>query len=204
MLLASEGARLRVTDVDNKLQRIAAGDVSAAAWLYDVFATSLYQRLRRRYGYLGVAEVDDLLQDTFVQALRGRARVLMRWSERQIARPDEAALARYLWDLACGLATNRRRSAARSTLVSIDAAAPLAAAPRAERAVLGRDTLARLAACLKRDNARTYLYYKLRYVDGHTPDEIAQVTGWSRKSTYKRKQLLDLAVKRCAERLDLG
>jgi len=193
-----------VTDVDNKLRRIAAGDGTAAAWLFDAFASPLCRRLRRRYGYFGSAEVDDLLQDTFVQALRGRGRVLVRWLERQPARPSEAALERYLWDLVCGLATNRRRAAARSNVVSIESATPLAEAPRAERALLGRDVLAKLDACLKETNTRTYLYYQLRYFEELTPDEIAQATGWSKKSTYKRKQILDQAVERCATRIGLG
>lgn len=203
-MLVSDGGCVRVTDVDNKLRCIAAGDSVAAAWLFDAFASPLYRRLRRRYGYLGSTEVDDLLQDTFLQALRGRGRVLLRWLERQPAQPDEPALERYLWDLACGLATNRRRAASRSNVVSIETATPLAEGPRAERALLGRDVLAKLDACLKESNARTYLYYQLRYVDGLTPDEIAQTTGWSKKSTYKRKQILDEAVERCADRIGIA
>lgn len=192
-----------MTDVSFKLRRIAAGDHGAAAWLYDAFAASLYRRLRQRYGYPGGLEVDDLLQDTFVQVLRSRARVLVRWLERQEQGPTEASLERYLWDLACGLATNRRRSQSRTNVVSIDTARPLTELPAAERSVLGRDVLDQLEACLEATNRRTYVYFKLRHVDGMTPDEIARVTGWSKKSTYKRKQLLDDAIERCAEKLGL-
>lgn len=192
-----------MTDVSFKLRSIADGDQGAAAWLYDAFAAPLYRRLRIRYGYPGGLEVDDLLHDTFVQALRGGAELLVRWLDRQSRQPTEAALERYLWDLACGLASNRRRSQNRSGVVSIDSVKAPAEGPAAERSVLGRDVLNQLESCIEATNERTYLYFKLRYVDGLKPDEIAQATGWSKKSTYKRKQFFAEALKRCARRLGL-
>lgn len=190
-----------MTDVTTKLRQIANGDAVAAAWLYDTFSATLYRRLRRRYGYPGGVEVEDLLQDTFMQALRGRGEVLIRWLDRQPKPPSEAALGRYLWDLACGLATNRRRAQSRVNVVSIERAPPLTERPVAERSLLGKDALDQLEDCLEATNARTYLYFKLRCVDGLTPDEVVKATGWSKKSTYKRKQILDQAIRACLERL---
>lgn len=192
-----------MTDVTTKLREIASGETAAAAWLYDAFAATLYRRLRQRYGYPGGVEVEDLLQDTFMQALKQRGTVLTRWLDRQPQPPTEAALERYLWDLACGLATNRRRTQSRVNVVSIERAQPLTAGPVAERSLLGKDALEQLESCLEATNARTYLYFKLRHVDGLTPDEIVQATGWSKKSTYKRKQILDQTIQTCLDRLDL-
>src|SRR5262245_34558901 len=95
------------------LERLVAGSRSAAAWLYDSFAPRLYRRLRQRYGYLGEAELEDLLQETFLVVLRNERRVLVAFLDRRPARPIESEeIERFLWDEACGLASNRRRSAA--------------------------------------------------------------------------------------------
>jgi len=187
------------------LGRIVAGDAAATARLYDSHAPRLYRRLARRYPEL---DAEDLLQETFLLCLRDGAALLGRLLEREPTgggrgRPTEAELHRYLWDLGCGLASNRRRWAAvrRSAVLSLDR--PAAGGPDAEREAIAKDVLERLERCLGDRGGRTYLYYKLRYADGLSPEEISRVTGWSRKATYKLKQALDAVVRECLRRLDL-
>ena len=123
----------------------------------------------------------------------------------EVAAPErtESRLDGYLWDLACGIASNRLRSARRrpaTALVPVEAAVDPV---NEERRTLDRDVLSRLRACLKRAGSRSFLYYKLRFVDGFTPEEIARTTGWSRKVTYKLRFVLEGAIDRCARRLGL-
>jgi len=57
-------------------ERLAAGDSDVIAWLYDNTGPNLYARLRRRYGYPGGPDAADVLQETFLLALRDDARLL--------------------------------------------------------------------------------------------------------------------------------
>ncbi len=184
--------------------RLAAGDPEAVAWLYDNASPDLYRRLRRRYEYPGGPDAADLLQDAFLLCLRDEARLLRGFvADLPEGAPALPSLQRYLWDLACGVATNVRRSVW-SRRVSPMPEAPLAAAePPAERATLARDALERLDGCLRLQGERVYLYFKLRYVDGLAPEEIAAGTGWSKKATYKLRQALNEAVQRCLEQTGL-
>jgi DNA-directed RNA polymerase specialized sigma24 family protein len=184
--------------------RLAAGDPEAVAWLYDSASPELYRRLRRRYDYPGGPDAADLVQETFLLCLRDGARLLRGFvAGLPEGTPALPALRRHLWDLACGLAANVRRSVW-SRRVSPLPEAPLAAPePPAERSTLARDALERLDGCLRRQGERLYLYFKLRYVDGLTPEEIAAGTGWSRKATYKLRQALNEAVQRCLEKTGL-
>jgi len=192
------------SEMERRLRSLVDGESAAAAWLYDTFAPALRRRLRGRYGGPGGLEVDDLLHDAFVLYLQNRARVIRRFLERvPAAERTPARLELRLWDLACGVASNRRRSRRRSTVVPIrgDRTDP---APDAERSAVSRDRLLRLVDCLERRGSRIRLYYSLRYRDGLRPEEISRVTGWSRKATYKLKQALDRAVEGCVEELDAG
>ncbi len=197
-------AGVEAPEAQDLAERLAAGDPAAVAWLYDHAAPDLYQRLRRRYGYPGGPDAADLLQETFLLCLRDGARLLRVFAAGQPpGAPALPPLQRYLWDLACGLAANARRSVW-SRRVQPMPAAPLAAAePPAERSAVARDALERLDGCLAGRGGRLYLYFKLRYVDGLTPDEIAAGTGWSKKATYKLKQALNEAVEHCLSRLGL-
>jgi DNA-directed RNA polymerase specialized sigma24 family protein len=183
------------------LRRIADGDSAAAAWLYDGFAPALLRRLARRYPEL---DAEELLHDSFVLCLRDGGALIARALEAQLAGPVEAAdLERWLWDLACGLASNRRRRAAVRLAGAFPADPPAAAAPDPEREGIARDALRQLDRCLAGKGGRPYLYFKLRYADGLSPEEIARATGWSRKATYKLKQSLDEALRECIDRLGL-
>lgn len=196
--------------VEATIRGILDGDAEATAWLYDRFAPALFRRLGQRYGYLGREELEDLVQETFLLVLRNERRLLGGFSARirPSGAPTEQELERFLWDQACGLASNRRRSAPFRKVVPLEEGregreGPLVA-DREEQQAIDRDLLIHLDACLQQRGSRIYLYYKLRLRDGLSPEEITQVTGWSRKVTYKLRQTLDEAVQRCAEKLRLG
>ena len=186
-------------DVQEQLHRILTGDRSAAAWLYDTFSPYLFRRLSQRYGDLSS---EDLLQDSFVLFFQNDYRVLRRFLDR-VPAPERTGsrLERYLWDQACGVATNRRRSRAARHDVPLPAAAEVSIEPTAERRSIDRQRLARLDGCLKGGSRRAYLYFKLRYVDGYAPREISRITGWSQKATYKLKQVFSSLLERCLELL---
>jgi DNA-directed RNA polymerase specialized sigma24 family protein len=199
--------RLACEETRRQLRRILSGDREAAGWLYDKFSPGLFRRLRRRYGHLEGIEPDDLLHDAFLFFFQREAKVLRDFLER--VRPQEqtpARLERYLWDLACGVASNRRRSAALRGHQSLDSVPPrerAGADDAEERQLLDRDEAARIDECLAKRGARLYLYYKLRYWDGYTPTEISTIMGWSPKATYKLRQALNEAVRDCAEFLGI-
>lgn len=191
-------------ELTEKLRELMDSDPAAAAWLYDTFAPRLYRRLRLRYGYLEDPDVEDLLHDTFVLSFKNGFRAFEQFVQEgpwQVA--TEEAVERRLWDLACGLAANRRRSATVRRVIPIGEQERESSHPDAERSAMDREVLARLNSCLAAGSQRLYLYFKLRYRDGLSPQEVSQATGWSPKATYKLKQRLDEAIERCARELEI-
>ena len=145
-----------------------------------------------------------MLHDSFLPLFQ-QARLVDNFLEQVPA--EEQTVPRFeifLWNHACGIASNRRRSLKRRVDAPWPDEEPGSLSGDPERASLSRDILARLADCLEASGRRIYLYYKLRYVDGLTPGEIMNVTGWSRKATYKLKLSLNEAVGRCAKRLGIA
>ncbi len=190
--------------VQAKIRRVVDGDREAAGWLYDAFSDRLFRRLRQRYGYAGGLDTEDLLQDTFILLFQNDYRVLRRFLDRYTdTEVREAQVERYLWDLACGIATNRRRSAVRRKVVPLIEPDRERVDPTAERSVVDRDTLLQLDACLQGRGTRVHLYHRFRHRDGLTPSEIVQVTGWSRKAVYKLKQVFNEALRACTEQLGI-
>ncbi len=186
------------------ISRILAGDRAAVAWLYDTFAPRLLRRLRLRFGAVRGLDSEDLLQDTFIYLLSHDGRPLERFRARhKDADPEKQELEHFLWSAACGIASNRRRSLRRRPAASLDDR-QIASETGGENPALARDALERLGACLFRSGERLHLYFQLRYLDGHKPAEIAQLTGWSMRATYKLKQSLDTALEGCVEELELS
>lgn len=192
-------------DVADRLRRLISGDSGAAAWLYDTFAPRLYRRLRGRYGRLPGIDPEDLLQSAFLFYLQNDCRVLRAFLEQQSpAEVTADALMRRLWDLACGLASNQRRSArGRPPLTGLDEAAADDGGPTIERRLAERQTLSRLSACLARRGGRLFLYFCWRYGDGLTPREIVDVAGWSQRETYRLREALNRALAACAASLGI-
>lgn len=195
--------RIGSSDLVARLRAAIAGDASAVAWLWDEFSGRLFRRLKRRYGHSGGFEVEDLLQDAFVFYLQHDARLLRRFLDEIPAdQRTPERLERHLWDLACGLASNRRRAHARGTPAPLPPD-PISPDPGAERSAIEKDRLRRLLECLERSGSRLFLYFKLRFEDGLAPRDIARTTGWSMKTTYKLRQTLDQAVVDCRQSLEL-
>ncbi|MEO1368904.1 MAG: sigma-70 family RNA polymerase sigma factor [Acidobacteriota bacterium] len=188
----------------DRILHVADGRPDDASWFYDAYAAPLLRRLALRYSFFEPEQVEDLVHDTFVLFLRDDARVLRQFVEREGQSLTAEALERYLWDRACGLAVNRRRSAHSSRVVQMAEWSDPAGEGGVEREAQGRDALDKLDACLRGAPAKVYLYYKLRYWDGLSPAEISDSLGWSRKTSYRARQDLNRAVERCRELLGLG
>lgn len=73
--------------------------------------------------------------------------------------------------------------------------------PSAERSVLARDDLRRLAEALLELPERTRLAFNLHRLDGLTLEEVADRLD---VSTVRAHQLVRIAILHCAKRLDLG
>ena len=191
------------------LRRILAGDERAAAWLYDVFAPPLFRRLAQRYGGTDRSAIEDLVQEAFLALWRNDRRLIGELTRRDPS-PDRRAVERLLWDQACGVASNRRRTLRSFRPVGLEEVpARVLASPAgedaggAEERTIRRELLSLLDGCLRRAGSRLYLYLKLRHRDGLAPEEIVAATGWSKKATYKLKQALGEALARCTDALQI-
>ena len=194
------------SEIAQQLRAVLSGDREAATWLFDTFAPRLYRRLKQRYAFPGGLDADDLLQEAFLFFFQHDGRVLQRFLERTPEGEQQPSrLEAYLWDLACGVASNQRRKAGqRKKIVPLPNAGLIPFPSAAERDTISKDLLGKLEDCLRRSRERIFLYYSLRYRDGLTPEQISQTCGWSRKATYKLKQALDEAVDLCARTLGLS
>ncbi len=189
--------------ITERLEDLCQGDREAATWLYDELGPPLFRRLKQRYIRLGL-DPDDLLQDAFVFFFRDDGRVLRRFlDETPEGSRDLESLESFLWNQACGIASNRLRSRRRDKSVPIGEAPERFGGRNQEKTALAKDTLARLEECLAKGAERTYLYFKLRFCDGLSPEQIRETTGWEKKVVYKLRDRLNEAVDRCAGKLGL-
>ena len=187
-----------------RLERVGLGDELARRWLHDAYAPRLTRRLRARYSRYRSLDVDELLQDTFLFVYQHAPGTFTRFLEEvPVEERSEGRLDGYIWDLACGIASNRLRSARRRPAIAEVPVETIVDPADAERGTVDRDMLTKLTICLKRAGSRLFLYYMLRFVDGLAPEEISRATGWSRKATYKLRFALVEAIDRCARQLGL-
>ena len=187
-----------------RLEGIGRGDDAARRWLHETYAPRLARRLRARYARHRALDVDELLQDSFLHFYQHAPGTFARFlDDVPVEQRSEGRLDGYLWDVACGIASNRLRSARRRPPMAAVAVETIVDPADTERGAVERDALTKLMTCLKRAGSRSFLYYMLRFVDGLTPEEISQATGWSRKATYKLRLALVEAIDRCARRLGL-
>lgn len=180
--------------VAESLAQVLSGCPRAAAWLYEQFSGELARRLSGRYGHL-YGEPEDLLQDAFLFYFQNDCKVLRDFVRRvPPAAQTHARLATTLWDLACGLVANRRRASQSRNRV-FD---PMQSADEVEtvdngfehQAVL-RDELRRLESHLSAECPNLAVYCRLRFTEGYSPTEIARLTGWPPRVTYKLRQELN-------------
>ncbi len=191
--------------VSERIQALLRGERSAKTWLYDTFSPRLYRRLLGRYGHWKRLDIDDLLHDVFLLFFKNNAETLRRFHEGvPEGEQTERRLDRYLWDTACGVMANRRRSYQRApAFEELDTDTLHLEDLSFEAQAMRRDQLNRLAGALRKRDLQLYLYYKMRYVDGLTPREISQVTGWPLKAIYRLRTTLADTVQRCAEELEI-
>ncbi len=190
--------------IRRQVERAARGESAAIGWFYQRFAPSLLRRLGARFAYLKACDPEDLLHDTFIYVLSRESLALRRFLDQApLDASTDAAVERFLWSAACGVASNRLRTGRRHAAHRLEPERAANAIRSGEGRALARDALVRLASCLAERGEAHYLYFQLRYLDGLTPAEIVQATGWSRKKTYKLKQALDEALEQCVQRLGL-
>lgn len=192
-----DAPRASQDDVTFMVRGVTEGLREHQRWLYRRFAPGLLRRLRSRYGSRQRLDAEELLQDAFVFFLRrGERSVLNRFLDRVSPRDRTSArLERFLWDQACGIASNRRRAAMRRPPQTEFVDELDSPRMRPETEAESRDLMRRLDARLREGDPGVYLYFKLRYVDGRTPKEIGAFTGWPRATIYNMKARLDRAVK---------
>ena len=127
-------------DTHEMIERLLAGDRAAAAWLYDTFSADLFRRLRQRYAYAGGPDAEDLLQEAYAFYFQRDGKVLRDFLERvSPGAGAREALERHLWDLACGVASNHRRSAWLRRVLPMAEIRGEAPSVGAERSAVARD-----------------------------------------------------------------
>ncbi len=193
-------------DIPEVLRKIAAGDPGAKAWLYDTYAGELQRKLSFRYG-VHALDPEELLQDSFVYFYQHDGRVLSAFLDRHPP-PQQTAeqLRTYLWDLACGVASNRlrdRRTRRRNLPESGRDLSLVVADSDPEQEHIARDQMRRFADCIAEKGEQIQLYFALRFVDGLTAEEIAGVTGWPIEQVYRLRVRLGAAADDCAMRLQM-
>lgn len=153
---------------------------------------ALERFLRARCG--STVDAEDILQDLWLKV--GDVATI----------PDDALS--YLYRMADNLVTDRRRSAARRERRD-DAWSQVAggeseasAAPSAERIVLARDELTRVAAAFDALGERTTAIFKSYRIDGIRQDAIAAAHGISRSAVEKHLQKAYRAVLQLRYKLD--
>lgn len=151
-------------DDDGLIARVAGGDDRALRELFDLYAPMLAARLRT---VLPRAEVEDVLQETFIAAWRGAPRY----------RP-EGATGAWLWGIArrqAALAL-RRRGPAHLALADLDLPWEQGAPDPADAATLRADLEAAVAE-LGPPGSPERAVWRLRYQEGRSVGEIAALTG---------------------------
>lgn len=183
--------------VAGELQKILGGYPGAADWLYEQYSDDLLRRLTGRYGLL-YGEPEDLLQDAFLFYFQNDFKVLRDFAARVPAEAQtHARLGTALWDLACGLVANRRRASRNRDKVfdPTQNAEELESVDEGfERRTVLRDELRHLDSRLRSENPSLSIYCRMRFEEGYSPTEIARITGWPPRMTYKLRQSLNQAL----------
>jgi RNA polymerase sigma-70 factor (ECF subfamily) len=128
----------------------------------------------RRLTWRG-ADVDDMLQDVFVIALRRRAALLGADSPRS-----------WLYGIALNVAAVRRRNHAVWSFFGLEKAGPLAAHQGPHEQLELAEAEAMLATALARVSARKREVYVLYELEGLSGQEIAQAVGCTLNTVWSR------------------
>jgi len=153
--------------------RAADGDRAAQR---EVFATQRLAVHRALYRILGSnRDVEDLLQDTFLEVFRGLARFR---GDSSLARWCSIIATRVAW------AYLERRKPATQSLELVDE--PATDSPDASRELLARAAARRLYAALDRLEPAMRIAFALAVIDGRPLAEVATLTGASQVATKTR------------------
>lgn len=157
------------------MRGLATGEPWAANALYDRYAGPVERMLRRTLGYERHTEIEDLLHETFVQALTSAPQLR-----------DSTALLAWMQTIAARVAfrTMRRRRARAWLQFLAPEQLPEVAAPDAPPEV--RRDCAAFYCLLERLPATEQLVFTLRYVEGMEVARVAETCKTS-LSTAKRR-----------------
>jgi RNA polymerase sigma-70 factor, ECF subfamily len=172
-------------DDDELVAAVAAGDDSALRELFCRHAPWLAARLQ---SVLPAADVEDVVQETFIGVWRGAARY----------RPD-GSVGGWIWGIArrqAALLLRRRGPAA----LALPAVGPINARDAGDpaEAVLSRDAIAEAVATLGPDGSPERETWRLMYIEDLPVAEVAQLTGVPvgtvKSRVHRARRLLRLAL----------
>jgi len=182
-------------DDDGLIALVAAGDDSALRTLFLRHAPWLATRLR---AMLPAADVEDVLQETFIAVWRGAAGY----------RPDGAA-GGWLWGIArrqAALLIRRRAPAAAVLLGQVAQEQRNAGDPAAQ--VLARADLDRAVAALGPPGGTEREVWRLLYVEDRSVAEVAELTGVPpgtvKSRAHRARQRLRAALRTEGAAAELG
>lgn len=182
-------------EIDATIARALHGDQSAYATLYDQFAAGLY---RLCYSLLmNEQDAEDILQESFLYAFKN----LHRYDARK------SALKTWLYTIAVSRCRNTYR---RKRFLTVDISqwfgaelkAPPAEAP--EAAVIRRDASDSITRALGELSPRLREAIVLRYGQGMTYREIAEVMGCPQKTAESRVRLGHQRLRKSLQVVGLG
>ena len=182
-------------EIDATIARALHGDQSAYAALYDQFAAGLY---RLCYSLLmNEQDAEDILQESFLYAFKN----LHRYDSRK------SALKTWLYTIAVSRCRNTYR---RKRFLTVDISqwfgvelkAPPAEAP--EAAVIRRDASDSITRALGDLSPRLREAIVLRYGQGMTYREIAEVMGCPQKTAESRVRLGHQRLRQSLQPVGLG
>lgn len=159
------GIRNEAADVDAfRMKRIAAGDSSALAELYDAHGSAVYTLARRILGHPGDAE--EVVQEVFAQAWRQAGRY----------DPNRASVAGWLLMItrARALDALRARQARPDRTHSVELPELPAHNPGPEMTLLSSDAIQRVRAVMREFDETLRAPVELAYFEGLSQSEIAE------------------------------
>jgi RNA polymerase sigma-70 factor (ECF subfamily) len=155
-------------------------DPKELAQLYQRSGAAVERRCRALLG--DGEEARDMVQEVFLRAVRSAA-----------AFRGEASPTTWLYRITTNLCLNRLRDRKAEVPIEIVAPALRAHGPSPEGETAARQAAEALLDGLDRRTREAVVY---RYLDGMTQDEIARVTGWSRRTVGKRLGLVQARLER--------
>ena len=191
----TSSAAQRHPEIDATIARALTGDQSAYAALYDQFAAGLY---RLCYSLLmNEQDAEDILQESFLYAFKN----LRRFDSRK------SALKTWLYTIAVSRCRNTYR---RKRFLTVDISqwfgaeikAPPSEAP--EAAVIRRDASDSISRALQDLSPRLREAIVLRYGQGMTYREIAEVMGCPQKTAESRVRLGHQRLRTALQPVGLG